>query len=822
MALLAVIFVLGSGGSSILWASDMAVTQTFRFSPAELKFGSYNGYDMISLDYGGYLSERGAPMLPIQTVRIALPDGMAAQEVTVISSELVEITGNYNILPAQPPVAVGAENPPPFVAPLPEVYSSNEPFPQQPVTLQRQLDLAGQGMAELEICPLVYYPAQGKLMMYTSLTLTIEGDGGYVCGDYLPVGASEKTRQEYRTVLTSIVSNPEDVTLRETPLALRRSSALSGGPYEHVIITSDAYAPLYEPLVTWHTKKGVKDTVVTTTSIYADYTGADNQEKIRNFVIDAHNTWGTQYILIGGEHGTVPFEYRTYSGDNIPSDQYYGDFDDDWIYEVYVGRVTAEGSTQINCFLDKVLLYEKNPPRDNYPLDACILGMDLTLESQPPYYTLTRSEDLKKSINSAYIPAQFDVTTVYDTELDNHKTKFINALNDGQNLVNHSDHSNYYCMGTGDLNHGSYLFNSDVNNLTNNNRMSNIFSLGCHSMELDHNDCIAEYFVIYNNLQAGVSFTGNTRSGWFYVGNPASLSGFLDLYWWRGIFTYNRYRLGEALAWTKDNTTHSGDWLYCQWTLNLLGEPEMPLWTDTIKLMVVAHPDSFSVQQSTFTVHVDDSLGNPLESAFVCIWKGDEIYDRAFTDASGDVTFPIAPVTHGSMSITVTAQNYLPYEGTSECVGNLSPVAGFTFTPSLPTRHDTVYFTSTSYDNDGSIVSWAWNFGDDSLASEENVAHLYADYGTYTVTLIVEDDGGVADTVQADVTVKPICGDVNDDNSGPNVTDVTYLVAFLFKSGPPPYSQEAADVNGDGDVNVADLTTLAAYLFQSGPPLTCN
>ena len=70
-----------------------------------------------------------------------------------------------------------------------------------------------------------------------------------------------------------------------------------------------------------------------------------------------------------------------------------------------------------------------------------------------------------------------------------------------------------------------------------------------------------------------------------------------------------------------------------------------------------------------------------------------------------------------------------------------------------------------------------------------------------------------------------ICGDVNHDGSAvPNVADLTYLVNFLFRSGPAPAVPAAADCNGQGGdtINVADLTYLVNYLFKSGPPPICH
>lgn len=61
---------------------------------------------------------------------------------------------------------------------------------------------------------------------------------------------------------------------------------------------------------------------------------------------------------------------------------------------------------------------------------------------------------------------------------------------------------------------------------------------------------------------------------------------------------------------------------------------------------------------------------------------------------------------------------------------------------------------SSSYDLDGSIVSWSWDFGDSSTASDEVVQHSYSAFGNYTVTLTVEDDEGYTNSTETTIKVK--------------------------------------------------------------------
>ncbi|UCB52851.1 MAG: hypothetical protein JSV10_01810 [Candidatus Zixiibacteriota bacterium] len=480
--------------------------------------------------------------------------------------------------------------------------------------------------------------------------------GGYECSDYLSPNVSETGRATYEQMLRSTVVNPEAVHMRTS--SAMKSTALDEGQFDHLIITGSLHATWYSALVEWHNQKGVRDTVVTTDWIVANYAEPTTKEKIRSFIEDAHLEWGTTYFLLGGEHGTVPFEYRNYV-ENCPSDQYYSDFDDDWFNEVYVGRATAETGFEIQTFVFKVLKYEKDPPRTGYPLDVTLLGMD--------YDDFTHVELLKDNIDATFIPSRFNVTKVYDSQPSNHRADFINALNAGQNLVNHADHSNSNVMGTGDHNHGWAIYNSDVDNLTNTNQMCVVVTPGCHPNHMDFEDCIAEHFVIYNPNQAGVAFTGNTRNGLYYQGQWNSLSNTLDREWWESLFDRNIYRLGPTMADAKHNFNHSGSsQRHCEWTFNLLGEPEMPMWTDEPDSFAVHCPSTLLKGKITFPVHVEDSTTHaPVESAYVCLFKQDEVFETGYTDANGDLTLNPAPATVGSLWVTVTKHNYIPSQQTA-------------------------------------------------------------------------------------------------------------------------------------------------------------
>jgi len=87
-------------------------------------------------------------------------------------------------------------------------------------------------------------------------------------------------------------------------------------------------------------------------------------------------------------------------------------------------------------------------------------------------------------------------------------------------------------------------------------------------------------------------------------------------------------------------------------------------------------------------------------------------------------------------------------------VNNVPPVANFTWQPIEPTDLQSVTFTSTSYDSDGSIVNYTWSFGNGNISYSENATWKYADDGTYIVKLTVVDDDGAKTSIAKEIKVK--------------------------------------------------------------------
>lgn len=67
---------------------------------------------------------------------------------------------------------------------------------------------------------------------------------------------------------------------------------------------------------------------------------------------------------------------------------------------------------------------------------------------------------------------------------------------------------------------------------------------------------------------------------------------------------------------------------------------------------------------------------------------------------------------------------------------------------------------------------------------------------------------------------RDLTGNINDPGAAVDLSDLIYLVNYLFMGGPTPWCVEEANINGDpaGAVDLSDLIGLVNFLFLGGPP----
>ncbi len=176
----------------------------------------------------------------------------------------------------------------------------------------------------------------------------------------------------------------------------------------------------------------------------------------------------------------------------------------------------------------------------------------------------------------------------------------------------------------------------------------------------------------------------------------------------------------------------------------------------------------------------------------------------------------------GSPATTVTGSASGPYVFTGYAPPELGPVMIAFDSTSV---EDTAGAAVSSYVFTHVLIDSIGDNDADGLSNGEEVV----DYGTNPENSDSDGDG-VSDYDEIILGTDPLnhhdpsgCCNIRGDvsNSGTvNVSDLTYLVDFLFSGGANPPCEEEGDVNADGTTNISDLTYLVDFLFSGGsaPP----
>jgi len=141
---------------------------------------------------------------------------------------------------------------------------------------------------------------------------------------------------------------------------------------------------------------------------------------------------------------------------------------------------------------------------------------------------------------------------------------------------------------------------------------------------------------------------------------------------------------------------------------------------------------------------------------------------------------------------------------------NQPPIAVAAASPTDGEVSLTVAFDgSDSFDDDGTVMDYSWDFGDGGTSALTSPSHTYTTPGIYTVTLTVTDDEGATDSDEVRITVsKPVSsgngilrewwlnigsGDAISDLTGaagyPDLPDGSEIVTDLFE-GPVDWADE--------------------------------
>jgi uncharacterized repeat protein (TIGR01451 family) len=478
------------------------------------------------------------------------------------------------------------------------------------------------------------------------------------------------------------------------PFKATQIPSLLGSPVEYVIVTDDEMAPAFQVLADWKTESGVPAVVRTLSFIREQYPrGADDAERVRDFLRDAYTRWGTKWALLGGDTEVIPtrLAYTTYYDPQfIATDLYYSCLDGNWnadgdsLYgegrvsypvaygdscdlmpELYVGRLPATTAAEAELLVAKALRYEKDPvsdyientlffaevlfPQDWVPGETPSLDGASMIESD-----ILPIMDTVPNIHYARLYENYTWPTYRPGSLLENRLTVIDSLNVGYNVAVHIGHGYRNVMHVADDN----LTGADAAALTNGDRLTNLYAINCSSASIDY-PCIAEALMKAPGGGA-VSLVGSTRYDF-----PTTGQLYQEVYF-QLLYQGGLDAVGELQAEQKvpfiGSSEYNGTHRWTQMALVLLGDPELRIFTAAPRTLGVVAAAEVGLGAVSLPVHVQAD-GADLAGARVTVYRAGDVFATGLTDPAGDVTLSFQPEALGSLTLTVTGRNCRPYQG---------------------------------------------------------------------------------------------------------------------------------------------------------------
>jgi hypothetical protein len=717
-----------SAGPALSSSFASEVVREFHYDASRFSLVEAGEYTQVRVSRAAGDVTPGAPELPVLSEAVEIPGAARVTGVEVLSIETAPLASGVKL-----PPALGAAPGLPVERTTPDAaYYGRAGFqPGTPVTLGSQGWMRGTNLAFLKVVPVRWDARTGALERVTRVRVRLT-----LAGERSPALERLRLAPSWdRDPVASLLGRPA-----VPPLDARRAGAVTteagggaaaetdevgfeatqlpsvlGSPVSYVIITNEEMAPEFQRLANWKTQTGVPTVVRTMSFIHAQYPAAtDDADRVRQFIRDAYQRWGTTWVLLGGDTQVVPTRFvwsSFFGGENIPCDMYYSCLDGDWnadgdgIYgeapydttdlvpEVWVGRAPTTTLAEADHFVDKTLGYIQNPP-GNY--EHTVLFFAEVLFPQP-YISGTPDLDGAEIAEQCLPHLQFNPAIHYARlyqrpadprwepgALQETRAVVRDSLNAGYNVATHIGHGYRNVMSCGDEN----LTNEDALGLTNGNKLINLYASNCTSNAIDF-PSIGEAFMHAPNGGA-VTNIGSSRFDFPAVGREYEEEYF------RLLYVDSTTAVGEAQGLQKIPFLVSGEYdglhRWTQTTLLLLGDPELRIYTGTPRVLAASHPGSLSTNTTDFPVTVTVN-GSPLYGARVVAYKAGDEYAMGTTNGAGQVILPFRADSAGSCVITVTAFDAKPYQVTIPVTTGIAPA--------LAERPFTVDDSGVTGNNDG-------------------------------------------------------------------------------------------------------------------------
>ena len=648
------------------------------------------GYEQVQLRGCMQSALAGQPSLPWQSVSLMLPQGQEAESIEVHLSDFREMEGSHILYPYQPSRAYSDTKPHPFVKDE-AVYSSKAVYPNKAEGRLSTQYMNGVGFAFSAFTPVQYEPATGKVSYATKATVVVRTRASRTDhSDMLWMSPTNRARVQ------RLAQNPEMIDSYQT-----RGRELTA--YDLLIITGSNFIANYDEYRNYYNNIGLRNRIISVDEIYSTTTGIDNQDKIRNYIIQEYQNNGIMMVVLGGDVNIIPYRgffcqvqsSSLYESNDIPADLYYCGLDgtwndngngnygeigeDDLLPEIGMSRMSFQNATDLANMVNKTLSYQQNPVLGEFH-KVILAGehlYDNPTSNGSDYLELLIGVHDDNGYSTTGYPTTYDFTKLYEEQGNWSGSLLRNAINAGTSYVHHNGHANSgYVAGWYGIDNDDF---SGANGTTHNYTI--FHSQGCDCGAFDEN-CILEKMVKIQNF--AVAVIGNSRYGWFNEGQTEGPGCHLeremtDSQW------YDRIGLlgcanSDGKCMTAPWVTAPGQWEEgaLRWNfydMNVLGDGAVNVWLDEPFTAVVESPEQVVIGTQSINVTVTDPDGNGLKNYRCLIFMDDDAIAMGVTDEDGvaEIVFEGGLQNVGEMIMKVTGVNSYPIQVEMTAVPSNTP-----------------------------------------------------------------------------------------------------------------------------------------------------
>ena len=657
MKKLTIAFLLMYSAMSLI-AGNVEYTYYFE-TPSVKQSGSFQ---VLTFENTFLTGKTGEPALPYRAVRLLLPPGEEAVDVSYSFEDETTVEGTFVISPRQPsqPLSIVSDG---IFHQDPAIYKSQDEYPSKAWGEYSTHFLNGHSFLLASFTPVKYIPFSGKISFFKKIIVHIKTRSTDRASIALKnLNTSKKTTGR----ISALAQNP-DMKSAYPSISTR------DGEYQVLIITAQQFENYFQSLKDLYFVRGFKTETATIEYISENITGQDLQEKIRNYIIEEYQAHGIEHVLLGGDVEHVPsrgFYCYVQSGSgyedsNIPADLYYSSLDGNWntdgdgywaeigeddlLPDVSVARFPVSTVTQLQSLLLKTVRYQDTPVLGEIR-DVLIAGE--LMWDQPP--VVSYGEDYLELLigyhdDNGYetdgLYEDLNFTKLYDSQAGWGGWDLVNAINQGKCFVHHAGHANQ-----------TYVMRLNIQDITNSNfaqtngidhNYTLVYTHGCLCGAFDENDCIGEAMVCIDNFAVAGAF--NSRYGWFNEGQTEGPSAHLHREFVDALYSGKECRIGAAHMISKIETAvwvnAPGQWeegalRWCFYDCNIFGDPMLGVWTDEPYNIVTDYPDEIFPGTTSVPVTVTNN-GEPLEGLNCVILADGIMLGCCPTDASGQAVIEV-------------------------------------------------------------------------------------------------------------------------------------------------------------------------------------